>query len=750
LAADPAARTALCLDLAALGEPGVHGLVHLLGRSDANVRWEAVSALGESEPTAIAVRATKAALGDPHWAVRSEAALALAKIGQRSDSGLLRAAAVSDPSAVVRTAALRAIEALRNRSVNEAQKRALATPKQDARPPDAHVPSATAPAPSAGGPAIPPPAPGAERPATPMPQPAGALTPPGLPDSLAAPLGQRATMRAGPRSEEAAPPAPSPDASSPAMSPRRRLPQPADAIPLVAPGPAAARPLPAAATDADVRAAARRIDAFITEKARAMRLDMSPRASDSELLRRAYLDLTGVIPPASVVADFLLTRGSGAHERKVAELLQSEEYVEHWANVWTGWLVGSASPDDGDRMAFRAWVRAALAANMPYDQMVRRMVATTGPSHQDGAAYFVLRYDTNPVELAARTARLFLGLPLQCAQCHDHKSEPWKQTDFYGVVAFFAGTKREPVYEEATENGRSQRRYIGSYLRDGPVQDMAVPGADQVVKPRFLAGETYRPVEGRSSRAAYAEWLTAPDNPYFAQAVVNRMWAYLTGRGFVEPLDWFGENQPPTHPELLRWLAQDFASHGYDLQYLTRAIMQTDAYQRSARTTERNKNDDLYLTHARLRPLTAEQLFYSLLEATNIEGREKRRRRDFESMRRDYLRRYRFLFGNDEQEEEEVNKPTISQALMMLNGAIVSDGSRRAAGTRLDRILNTEIGLQQRVEAIYLSVLSRMPTPAEVSYFRLYYEGSGYRDKTKCYEDLFWSLLNTTEFASNH
>jgi hypothetical protein len=244
--------------------------------------------------------------------------------------------------------------------------------------------------------------------------------------------------------------------------------------------------------------------------------------------------------------------------------------------------------------------------------------------------------------------------------------------------------------------------------------------------------------------------MTAPTNPYFAKAIVNRVWAYFMGRGIVDPLDGFGVTHQPTHPELLDFLASDFVQHGYNLRYLMRVILNTEAYQRSSQTTEKNKYDELYLTHAPVRPLSADQLFTALLEATNIEARQKRRQQDFQAMKEQYRQRFRFLFGNDENEAEIVNKTTISQALMMLNGPIVNEGSRRASGTRLARILDKETSREKRVDAIYLAVLSRYPTPSERSYFRFYYDGSSYREKEKCYEDLYWGLLNSSEFASNH
>lgn len=497
-------------------------------------------------------------------------------------------------------------------------------------------------------------------------------------------------------------------------------------------------------SDKEIKASAKRLDDFIYAKIEEAGLEASGQASNGAFLRRIWLDLSGVIPPSEIAREHIK---SGVNRARVIDnLLKSEEYLDHWSDLWTGWLIGRSNPESREATRLRAWVRAALKDNMPYDVMVRELIATEGPTQEIGAAEYYIRFDLDSNEMTSRTSRTFLGLPLQCAQCHDHKSEPWLQEQFYGVKAFFDSVRRVEINEEGDDG---EEVYIGSYLRDRNVSKARVPEKEVDVPPTFLDGQEYQNSSSMSGRLAYANWMTDGDNPYFAKATVNRIWDYFTGAGIVDPIDWFGVNTIPSHPELLDWLAEDFVRHGYNLRYLTRAILNSEMYQRSAQTSDLNKNDDYFLTHARIRPLTAEQLFYSLLEATNIASRQTRRGQNVRDMKRRYLRQFTFTFGNDEMEEDEMNNPTIAQALMMLNGSLVNDGIVAKEGTRLANILSRQTETQRRLEQIYLATLSRLPTGAERSYFRSYMNGYK-RDPKRAYEDLYWSLLNSAEFASNH
>ncbi|MEO2005636.1 MAG: DUF1553 domain-containing protein, partial [Candidatus Poribacteria bacterium] len=705
-AASAAMRGDYCKLLATAGKPGVSGLIHMLRSEDANLRWESVSALARAKGSPVAVDAIRAMLRDENWGVRSEATMALGRAGEQADASILREIAVSDDSEAVRNSALRGLETLNHRAVTgKAPKNALES-SADTRPlglvtavpitgqdlDDLLDPAGNSTLDPAAGSAM-----------------GGAMMPAdaSVDSSMDADAGGAEIVKPG-------------GGAMNGMRPSRRrdtiaMPAEISLLPVVPGmgGPGRVQRNSAPVSDEAVKAAARRIDEFVDNKIQAVGLEASPRARAGAFLRRTWLDLTGSIPPSTVAAEFTLAGGGADRGKLINELVGSEEYLDHWADVWTVWLAGRFDSNNRDIMLLRGWLRDQLDKNTPYDELVRELITTAGPTHQVGSAQYFNRYDLDSEELAARTSRTFLGLPMQCAQCHDHKSEPWTQEQFYGVVAFFNSIERENITEEYEQNGRTRTRTIGSYLRDRETRPARVPDTGVNVGPMFPDKSPFTASVAKSARASYAEWMTDPGNPYFAKATVNRVWSYFTGAGIVDPIDWFGVNTRPTHPELLDWLADDFVAHGYDLQYLARSILHSQMYQRSAKTTDRNKNDTQYLTHARIRPLTAEQLFYSLLEATNIESRQRRRQENVEAMKRDYLRRFRFVFGNDEMEEDEISKATISQALMLLNGTIVNDGSLAREGTRLDRILRTQTDSQRRIDAIFLSILSRKPTGEE-------------------------------------
>ena len=238
------------------------------------------------------------------------------------------------------------------------------------------------------------------------------------------------------------------------------------------------------------------------------------------------------------------------------------------------------------------------------------------------------------------------------------------------------------------------------------------------------------------------------------------------GRGFVEPIDGFGDENRPTNPALLAWLAEDFIIHGYDLQHLMRTILNSNTYQRSSETNDNNKDDDIYYSHAYMKPLSAEQFFYSMLQATDFErlwkinmssmdrsGGEDREGmlRELEYKKREHLKRFLFLLDNGEMEEIEAFNGTVPQALMMINGDMVNDSADyKKHGTFVNYVLDNWRDTNERVEFMYLTVLSRIPTSKEHTYFKRYLDRSLYTDKELAYEDLYWALLNSAEFSLNH
>ena len=329
--------------------------------------------------------------------------------------------------------------------------------------------------------------------------------------------------------------------------------------------------------------------------------------------------MTGKIPTPEEVLDFLKDGSSTKRQKKIEELLASEAYLDYWTELWVNWLIGRRGDGDSQRLGLRLWVKDALAKNMPYNQFVQELIAADGELRDNGAGNYILRYERSPVLLTSHTSRLFLGLPMQCAECHDHKTEAWRQEDFYGIAAFFTGIESERKgFIESMDMVGNERRLDNFLITNKSEDSIWVKDLEKHVRPHFLDGTEYKN-SLLKKREALAQWMTDKSNPYFSQTLVNRIWKRFMGRAFVEPVDGFGEENQATNPELLKWLANDFIIHDYDLQHLMRTILNSETYQRTSQTNESNKDDELYYSHAYVKPLTAEQFFYSLLQATGFE-----------------------------------------------------------------------------------------------------------------------------------
>lgn len=524
-------------------------------------------------------------------------------------------------------------------------------------------------------------------------------------------------------------------------------------------------------------------------------VEPSERVDDARFLRRAWIDLAGVVPPPDEVTRFLADGSPGKRHAAVARILAGPRWAEHWANVWERLLLGPmARIPIVDREGFRTWVRDAFAANMPYDRMVYALVTATGQNKSDdpsddvnGAVNWLLRFRDAPQDLAGTTSRVFLGVRLQCAECHDHKTEPWTQGDFRRFAACFMRTRAQPVDREESKTELLVRDTLRpAYLRQGKKKLDTSPYASAA--PGTLDGKDLSTAPNR--RQALARWMIDPQNPWFARAFVNRVWADLLGRGFVEPVDDFRASNPPVMPQILDRLAADFSGHGYDVRRLVAMIADTEAYQLGSGKPARGEGQ-LWSRYP-LKALGPDELLDSIVAAAGAEPVLERVAGDDIDGLRDALRRQMsFLFDVDEPSGDTPYQGTLPQALMLRNGRLVNGGASAIPGDALAKLLRQGGGDAAVIEALYLRTLSRRPTPDELSHWQQFvttprevvpddgaadppprgrggnaakaaFAGERRLARTErlvpkretarqqAFEDVLWALLNSSEFYFNH
>jgi hypothetical protein len=492
----------------------------------------------------------------------------------------------------------------------------------------------------------------------------------------------------------------------------------------------------------------RTIDALITQGCSAAKVVPAPAAGDAEYLRRVTLDLTGRIPTGDEARRFLADTAPGKRPALVDRLLASPEYARHWTDVYLALLVGRDQRIAGGagRALFASYLNRALSENRPFDRVTREILTATGRLDVHPEAAFMVRNEGNggPEAAAAATARVFLGLQIGCAQCHDHPSDArYHQEDFWGFTSYFAQTA------VARGMGEGPGAFIVYEKREGDAQ-MPVHDTGKLVSvpPKFL-GRSVKPGTDETRRDAVASAIIGSD--LFAKEAVNRTWAELFGRGLVEPFDDLGGEHDASHPPLLTRLAEAFAAHGYDQRWLLRTIVLSQAYGRSS-SGGTGDPETLRRTFARatVRPLQPEQLFRSLLTATGVDEVIERKLGEeaTETRMEQALRQYLFVFGDDEMAEVNAFNGSVPEALLVLNGPLVNQGIRARGGSTLDRILRAGRNRDERLNGLFLAVYARPPAPAESVRIGQYLDAHG--SSRGAWEDVFHALLTSVESTTNH
>ena len=538
----------------------------------------------------------------------------------------------------------------------------------------------------------------------------------------------------------------------------------------------------AIAAHADEPPLHQRIDGLLEATATAAGLAAAPPADDAAFLRRVYLDLAGRIPSPAESCAFLADTAADKRQKLVDVLIAGPDYPRRMQELFHVLLMERL----GDHAEWTRFLRGAFEKNLSWDQIVRALLA---PNPDDaelrGAAFFLTKrlenYGQNPVDLPALTrdvGRLFLGLDLQCAQCHNHLFiDDYKQADFQGLFAFVGHTfiRGDVQFPAVGENLLQQKLEFTSVLtKEKQSIGPRLPGGTEVEIPTFNKGEEFSTPPDRSKNfpgipkfsplKTLAEQLARADNPQFAKNAANRLWFVMLGRGLVHPLDLQHGKNPPSHPELLDLLAREFAAHGCDIRWLLRELALTRAYQRSSQFAEgaQPPAPETFLL-ALERPLSAEQLLMSILEATGERPRwqppaplaagaqpspEEIKQREAETARMDELRkRFQSAFANPPREPEVEFAPSVKAALFLMHDATVLSWLAPQPGNLAERLLALT-DAPALADELYLSVLSRPAADEERAAVAAYLMQEP--DRPKAVRQLIWSLLASTEFCVNH
>ncbi len=557
---------------------------------------------------------------------------------------------------------------------------------------------------------------------------------------------------------------------------------------------------------------ARQVDALLREEIPYVDSAGPQRISDEAFLRRATLDCLGRLPTPTQITTFVLDPSPDKRERLVEGLLADPRYGTHWGRYWRDVIMYRKTEERGQILAapLESYLVESLNANKPWSQIATEFITAVGDLEENGACALIMAQQGNPEEVTAEVSRIFLGVQIQCAQCHDHPTDRWKREQFHELAAFFPRISSRLVMNQdrrefavvATDNARIGMRRPMAMRRIGTpehyMSDLDDPQARGTLMTPvlFATGQTLSTgVKDADRRATLAEWITAKDNPYFAQALVNRMWSELCGEGFYEPVDDMGPDRTPIAPKTLEHLAREFAASGYDLKWLMQSILATERYQLPA--APRRAPDEPPLQANVPQRLRADVLFDNVLQALELPEpagfggarggavgpRQPRGPRS----------QFAAIFGYDPSERRDEIAGSIPQALAMMNAPLVNGamrgsdprfdampgfgpvgaaGGRRVPGgargpgiggrglggqglggqgmagmgrsTMLSRLMAETDDDQALAEELYLRVLARQPSQSEITTCLLYVKEVGRRGEA--FEDILWGLVNSAEF----
>ena len=499
------------------------------------------------------------------------------------------------------------------------------------------------------------------------------------------------------------------------------------------------------------------VDDLVFAKLKTIGMPPSDIADDGTFIRRVTLDITGRLPTAPEMKDFMASKDTNKREALIDRLLDSPEYADYFANKWSALLRNQRTQPTYARGSylFHSWIRDSIAENKPFDQFVREVVAAAGDLDQNPPVAWY-RQVKDMKQQMEDVAQLFLGTRMQCAQCHHHPFEKWSQQDYYGFAAFFSNVSRKPS------------SFVGEemiYHKRGIAQTTNIR-SKAAVMPTSLGGETLKLKPEQDPRFALADWMSAKDNPFFAHTLVNRYWKHFFNRGLVEPEDDMRETNPPVNPELLSALAANFVRSGYDMKQLIRTLVTSTTYQLSAVPNAHNAKDRQNFSRYYPKRLNAEVLYdavNTLLDVETTFAGQAPGTRAVALPDNSYNQTTYFLsvFGRPDSssacECERSQEASLAQSLHLLNASEIQTHLARGNG-RADTLTKDTRPDDDKITDLYHIALSREPNADEVKFARAHLDkktagkssDKASKGKKEAYEDILWALLNTKEFLFNH
>jgi hypothetical protein len=499
------------------------------------------------------------------------------------------------------------------------------------------------------------------------------------------------------------------------------------------------------------------IDNLVLEKLAELNLPPSPRSSDSEFLRRAFLDTVGVLPTADETRKFLADKSKKKRDQLIESLLQRPEFVDYWSYKWSDLLLVSSKQLKSPAMwSYYNWIRNNVAANTPWDVFARKLITTQGSALENGAGNFFILHD-DPRAMAETTSQAFLGMSINCAKCHNHPMEKWTNKQYYQMANLFARVR--------AKTGSGDGDNIVFVSDSG---DLVQPLTGHPQPPAPLDGEELAMDATQDRRLPLADWLVSPKNPYFSRAIVNRVWANFMGPGLVESVDDMRVTNPASNEKLLSAMAKYLADQKFDLKALMRAILQSETYQRASEALRENAGDSRFYSHHYPRRLMAEVMHDAIAQVTAVPTQFTVDRSNIPNAVGDKypigLRALQlpdtqtdsyFLhaFGRPDREKtcecERTLEPSVTQVLHLANGDTIN--KKLAAKTNeISRLIKEKVPNDQIVEGIYLTALARHPSPTEKEKLLQVLGVAGETERRPAIEDVYWAVLNSKEFLFDH